>query len=95
MTKRLFVVILSVLFVLGAAPSFAGGGGEGAQAPAQKTVFQLFADGISGTDISGQKTNATGLFQKSSDYIQRTFPDQKPKSLRGNPDEIARRRGIR
>jgi len=95
MAKRLIAITIVILLGLGSASSFAGGGAEETQVQTQKSMFQLLADGISGKDQSGQNINTTALFQRSSDYIQSTFPDQKPKSLRGNPDELARRRGAR
>ena len=93
MIKKLLVLEIAVLLVSSAIPCLADEG----QIQKQKTVFQLFADGFSGFGESKSvaKEDLTLLFQKSHDYIRETFPNQRPKSLRGNPDEIARRRGIR
>ena len=91
--KKAVSVLMTMLFLAGIIPAFAGG------AETQKeSVFQQMSDSISGfakTEQSGaaEKKSLTKVFQKSSDYIKESSPKAKELSLRGNKDEIARRRG--
>lgn len=99
MVKRLTVLIMALLFIASAIPSFASEGPDKsarqAASAGEKPWFQLMADSISGLGKaeSGAKEDVTKLFQASHDYIVRTSPGQKLQTLRGNPAEIARRRG--
>jgi len=69
-----------------------------AYAQSQDSVFQQMADGIQ--DIckaqpSALKKDIPEIFQKTSDLIENSSPQARTQNLRGRPDELARRRGVR
>jgi hypothetical protein len=95
--KKWTIVAIIAAFVASAIPAFAdvGPGSE-------KTIFQGAADNLTGfeTWIKGEKSTytrtPTGVFQEMSNYIEdkvKSSPNMRASSLRGNPGELARRRG--
>ena len=89
MVKRLLVVLVISLFVLSSVSAFAG-----------VTCFQKLADGITGWAVKGAggekshlKEDFPKTFQQGHDYIIRSSPQARKQNLRGNPGELARRRG--
>ena len=93
--KKLICLIGVTSLILVSVNALAGG--TGSNQTGNESIFQTWADGINkmGSEATaGEKKSATCLFQKSYDQIEKTAPE-KADSLRGNPDELARRRGIR
>ena len=94
MAKKLAVLMVALMFIMGASSAFAAGG-KGA---CVKAAFQYLADGITGfiVDTNGEshlKNDFPKSFQSSHDYILESSPRMRPQNLRGNKEEIARRRG--
>ncbi len=94
MTKKLAALMVAVMFITGASSAFAAGG-KGA---CVQKAFQYLADGITGfiVDTSGEsrlKEDLPKSFQLSHDYILESSPRVRPQNLRGNKEELARRRG--
>ena len=93
--KKLICLIGVTSLVLVSVNALAGGASS--SQPSKESIFQTWADGINkmgAESTAGDKKSATCLFQKSYDQIEKTAPE-KSDSLRGNPDELARRRGTR
>lgn len=102
--RKYLVLAVIVVFVVSAIPVFAGGGGDKAACSpkAPDTVFQSTARGLTGFEswIKGEKSTytgtPTGAFQGMKNFIDKTITTAssatRSKSLRGRPDELARRR---
>ncbi|MCQ9207419.1 MAG: hypothetical protein NG740_06050 [Omnitrophica bacterium] len=94
MVKTLVALMVALMFIMGASSAFAGGG-KGA---CVKAAFQYLADGITGfiIDTSGEshlKRDLPKAFQASHDRIREGAFEVRPQNLRGNKEELARRRG--
>ena len=66
---------------------------------AEETLFQIVSDSIEKVDISiGSKNKDVKIFNQMSqsiDTLDQASKNAKVLSLRGNPDELARRKGTR
>ena len=85
-----YVIVIALALSLGSSFS--------AQA-AEETLFQIVSDSIEKVDISiGSKNKDVKIFNEISQNISsldQASKNAKVLSLRGNPDELARRKGIR
>lgn len=94
MAKKLVALMVALMFIAGASSAFAAGG-KGA---CVQKAFQYLADGLTGfiVDTSGEsrlKEDLPRSFQLSHDYILESSPKARTQNLRGNKEELARRRG--
>jgi len=93
--KEIMVLFLALLIIFAGFPALADQG-----TAQQESFFQKASDSLSktGKPTAGQKPSAwVSVFQKSANNIatwNKTTNDAKSLSLRGNEDEIARRRKV-
>lgn len=100
--KRLTALIIAIFVLCSVAPVFGddvtqAASGTAGSTPRPESVFQDMSDGLSdlAAQLEGEKKPLTGTFQRSSDYIEASSTNAKLLSLRGQPDELKKRRGTK
>ena len=87
--KRAVMFVIILAFFLSAVPAFA----------AEKTLFQIAGDSIdeaaAKTKPITMKPEKVDTFQNMSNYIAQGAANAKPLTLRGNDQELARRKGMK
>ena len=95
--KRIFALIIAISFALTVMPAFAGG--EATSAPAEGTLFQIIHDSLESELVpKGEPSREVTIFKTMQSKVEAwddTAGNAKPLSLRDNPEEVARRRGVR
>ena len=102
--KKCAILVIIILFTVSTLPAFALGGCVKKVVQGTANCFQSTANGIDGLTsyLKGEKSTytgtPTGAFQATKNFIENTVqasPVTRAKNLRGDPGELARRRGIR
>ena len=93
--KKVIFALICLIFIASAGDVFAETDTKTSSAQPQGSVFQQASDTISGIERpeSINKDTIPKTFQKSHDYIVKSSPKARQLSLRGNTEEIKRRRG--